>query len=556
MPTFFYQKKTLRQATVTLLTALLLLTAGCLHRPYTGGTNDNARIDIFLLTTNDLHGRLEPFTIQKNQGPQIAGGFAGLTAQMDLIAKQHHGAVLRLNSGDTLTGPYATHFNGKALFGGLSRMGINAATLGNHELDRGSEVLAQALTHCSFPMVVTNIDLPPGHVLAGALKPFALFERAGKRLLVIGLLTPDLTSISSPGPGIHVLNPDGTKMQARIRSIIKQHTPDLVIALTHLGLEQDRRLALNIPDIDVICGGHSHDLLPPGEEVAVQHASGRQTIIVQAGAGGTTLGVLRIRLHPNKQPAYAWLPQEISASSAQCPHMLEFIEEYRSVLPPTRAMTITDTIIDCRSATLRSREAPIGNFIADSLRTHFNTDVALYNGGGVRGDYMLPAGPITSMDVETMLPFGNKAVVASMSGAILRQILERSVAYLPQPWGGFLQVSGLRIRVDPYARPHSLPHENPGYPLATSSEKRILTVDILETDGVYHPLVPGRFYRIVTNSFLARGGNGYYQFRDAQTEPPSRMLIRTIIMHRLTAQPYHTFETDNRIIIQADANNR
>jgi len=555
MPTFFYQKKTLQQAAVALLTVLLLLTAGCLLRPHTGGTDDNAHRDIFLLTTNDLHGRLEPFTIQKNQTPQIAGGFAGLTAQMNLIAKQQHGAVLRLNSGDTLTGPYATYFKGKALFGGLSRMGIHAATLGNHDLDRGPEALARALTHCSFPIVVTNIDLPPEHVLARALQPFALFERAGKRLLIIGLLTPDVAFISSPGPEIHILNPNGTKVQTRIRSIIKQHKPDLVIALTHLGLEQDRRLALNIPDINVICGGHSHDLLPPGKEVAVQHVDGRQTVIVQAGAGGITLGVLRIRLHPDKHPAYTWLPREISASSAQCPHMLAFIDEYRSVLPPTRAITITDTVIDCRSATLRSREAPIGNFIADSLRAHFNTDVALYNGGGVRGDYMLPAGPITNMDVETMLPFGNKAVVASISGALLRQILEHSVAYLPQPWGGFLQISGLRMRVDPYARPHSLPHENPGYPLAASSEKRILTVDIRGTDGVYHPLVPGRFYRIVTNSFLAEGGNGYYQFREARVEPPSRLLISDIILRRLAMQPSHAFETDSRINIQADANN-
>ncbi len=92
--------------------------------------------------------------------------------------------------------------------------------------------------------------------------------------------------------------------------------------------------------------------------------------------------------------------------------------------------------------------------------------------------------------------------------------------------------------------------------MAHASEKRILTVDILGTDGVYHPLVPGRIYRIVTNYFLARGGNRYYQFRDARAEPPSRMLIRTIIMRRLAAQPYHTFETDNRIIITTDANNR
>jgi len=182
-----------------------------------------------------------------------------------------------------------------------------------------------------------------------------------------------------------------------------------------------------------------------------------------------------------------------------------------------------------------------------NLREHFNTDVALYNGGGIRGDYMLPAGPITSMDVETILPFGNKAVVVNIPGAMLRQALEHSVAQLPQPWGGFLQVSGLRMRVDP----RTLPHKIPGTLPATSSENRITSVEIQGRDGAYHPLDSGTLYRIVTNSFLAGGGNGYYHFKNAQTEQPTRMLIRTIIMGRLAAQPQHRFTTDDRITMQA-----
>ena len=546
MTPLFHRHNALHLAAVALLTALVLLATGC-HRSPANTKDNGADVKIFLLTTNDLHGRLEPFARQTDQRTQFVGGFAGLAAQMSRIEQEETGAVLRLNSGDTLTGPFAVHFNGAALFGGLSRMGIDAATLGNHELDRGPEVLALALKHCAFPMVITNVDIPSGHVLKGALKPFCLFERAGKRLLVIGLLTPELPHISSPGSGMTVLDPGGAEMRERIRAIIKEHRPDLVIALTHLGLEEDRLLARRIPGIDVICGGHSHDLLPAGEAATVTHADGRQTVIVQAGAGGIALGVLRIRLKPDMQPDYAWLPRGINTSSAQCPHMLEFIEGYRATLPPVQALTTTDTVIDCRAAILRSQEAPIGNFIADSLREHFNTDVALYNGGGIRGDSMLPAGVLTSMDVETMLPFNNEAVVINMPGAMLRQVLERSVAHLPQPWGGFLQVSGLRMRVDP--QPQSRQHDQPGYVHATAPVQRISGVDIRGTDDVYRPLAPDQVYRIVTNSFLARGGNGYFEFSEATAEVPTGAILRDIIMHRLAEKPHHSFTTDGRISI-------
>jgi len=344
-----------------------------------------------------------------------------------------------------------------------------------------------------------------------------------------------------------VLDPGGAEMRERIMAIAKEHRPDLVIALTHLGLEEDRLLARRIPGIDVICGGHSHDLLPAGEAATVTHADGGQTVIVQAGAGGIALGVLRIRLKPDMQPDYAWLPRGINTSSAQCPHMLEFIEGYRATLPPVQTLTTTDTVIDCRAAILRSQEAPIGNFIADSLREHFNTDVALYNGGGIRGDSMLPAGVLTSMDVETMLPFNNEAVVINMPGAMLRQVLERSVAHLPQPWGGFLQVSGLRMRVDP--QPQSRQHDQPGYVHATAPVQRISGVDIRGTDDVYRPLAPDQVYRIVTNSFLARGGNGYFEFSEATAEVPTGAILRDIIMHRLAEKPHHSFKTDGRISI-------
>jgi 5'-nucleotidase len=510
---------------------MLLCAAGCRQAQHDPSAQGDSHADIILLTTNDLHGRLEPFATQTQRGSQTAGGFAALAARMDGIAQQEHSAVVRLNSGDTLTGPYAIHFGGEALFGGLGLMGIDAAVPGNHEFDRGPQELARALAHCQFPMVATNLDIPPGHALADRIQPLLVLDRDGTRLLIAGFVTPELAQIASPGPDIRMQDPTSPHMRQRIIDAIRQHEPDLVIALTHLGLAEDRRLARHIPELDVICGGHSHDLLPPGQEIRIRHAGRRQTVIVQAGYGGSALGVLRIRMSADSQPEYAWLPQALDSSSGQSPRMQEFIARYRALLPASRVLTLSETPIDCRAATLRSREAPIGNCIADSLREYFHADVALYNGGGIRGDCVLPAGSLTSMDIETMLPFGNTAVIVSMTGEVLRQALERSAAQLPRPWGGFLQVSGLRVRIGP----------------RSDSKRRITGVDVLAPDGTVHPLDSQRQYRVATNSFLARGGNGYAEFSQARSEPSADAAVRDIVMRALAAQPRLTPATDGRI---------
>ncbi len=515
-------------AAALVLACTLLYAAGCRQTP-----RHHAAADITLLTTNDLHGRLEPFMVQNEGHAQSAGGFSALAACMDMWAQQAPGAVLRLNSGDTLAGPYAVHFGGAALFGALGLMGMDAAVPGNHEFDRGPREFARALDHCPFPMVATNMEIAPGHALAGRIQPVIVLERCGARLLIAGFMTPELAYISSPGSGIRILDPASPHMRRRITDAIKQHSPDLVIALTHLGLEEDRRLAQSIPELDVICGGHSHDLLPAGQEVRVRHAGGRQTVIVQAGAGGAALGVLRIRAAAGAQPQYTWLPQKIDSSSGQSPRLQEFIARYRAQLPPVRVLTVSDTAIDCRGATLRSREAPIGNYIADSLREYCGTDVALYNGGGIRGDCVVPEGPVTNRDIETMLPFDNMAVVISMTGDELRQVLERSVGHLPLPWGGFLQVSGLNVRVDPQAQ--------------AGSGKRIAHVDVRGDGGLSSPLEGGRRYRVATNSFLARGGNGYHEFSRSRAEPSAGTAVRDIIMQRMSAQPRLALAADGRI---------
>jgi 2',3'-cyclic-nucleotide 2'-phosphodiesterase (5'-nucleotidase family) len=145
--------------------------------------------------------------------------------------------------------------------------------------------------------------------------------------------------------------------------------------------------------------------------------------------------------------------------------------------------------LDSRNATVRGREAAIGNLIADAMRARTRADAAIMNGGGIRaGKVYEPGSAITRRDVQTELPFGNHLVTVDVKGSALRQDLENGLSRLPVATGRFPQVSGLKIEFDPQRPPGS----------------RVLSVEV---GGA--PLDPDRTYRVATNDFMAHGGDDY-----------------------------------------------
>jgi 5'-nucleotidase/UDP-sugar diphosphatase len=150
---------------------------------------------------------------------------------------------------------------------------------------------------------------------------------------------------------------------------------------------------------------------------------------------------------------------------------------------------VTEVELDSRSATVRSQEAAIGNLIADALRLATNADVAVTNGGGIRGNKVYPAGTrLTHRDVLTEMPFGNTVNVVEISGEDLLEALEAGVSQLEARQGRFPQVSGLTFVVDRAARVGS-------------------RVSAVQVNG--RPLDSAARYRVATNNFMAVGGDGY-----------------------------------------------
>jgi 5'-nucleotidase/UDP-sugar diphosphatase len=152
--------------------------------------------------------------------------------------------------------------------------------------------------------------------------------------------------------------------------------------------------------------------------------------------------------------------------------------------------------LDSRNATMRTRESAMGDVIADAMRASVRADAAVINGGGIRGGRVYaPGAAITRRDVLVELPFGNRVIPLELSGRDLRRALENGLSQLPNAGGRFPQVSGLTIEAD-VRRP---------------AGDRITSIKVGDA-----PLDDNKTYRVATNDFMARGGDGYVTFRDAR----------------------------------------
>jgi 2',3'-cyclic-nucleotide 2'-phosphodiesterase (5'-nucleotidase family) len=187
--------------------------------------------------------------------------------------------------------------------------------------------------------------------------------------------------------------------------------------------------------------------------------------------------------------------------------------------------------LDSRETAVRGGETAIGGLFADVLRRALKADVALLNGGGIRGDRLFPAGhELTRRDILSALPFGNTAVLLSLEGKALRAALEEGLEDAQDLTGAFPQVSGLEVKAD-VSRP-------PG--------QRVVSVRV---GG--KPLDDGATYTLATNDYLARGGDGYTALKAARRliNAEDGSLLASVVIDALAAMRTIDATTDGRLIV-------
>jgi len=219
--------------------------------------------NLTILHVNDTHSHLDPSVVDYSCRNRLyraeLGGFTRLAkAVRDLRRKDENS--LFLHGGDMVQGTlYFTKYQGLADIDLLNAMGLDAATLGNHDFDKGAEVTAKLADAATFPLVSANVDASRDPALNGKIRPYVVRDFGGHRVAIIGATTADTPAVSSPG-GLVSFGRLVPRISAAVREL-REKGIDKIILLSHIGYDEDVRLARTVPGIDVIVGGHSHTLL-------------------------------------------------------------------------------------------------------------------------------------------------------------------------------------------------------------------------------------------------------------------------------------------------------
>ena len=445
--------------------ALSGLLAGCAAAPC--ASRESVRVT--LLSVNDVYA-LEP-------SAEGRGGLARLATKVREIRRDSPRALFTL-SGDTLSPSLMSAlFKGRQMVEAWNLLGLDAATFGNHEFDFGPAVLWQRMDESRFVWLSSNVLERGSRAPFGGARATWIKELGGTRVGLIGLTVPETAHTSSPGPDVEFLAP----LAAARTALAGLEGVDLRVALTHLEIARDEALARALP-LHVILGGHDH-------EPMVRQAG--STLILKAGADAVNVGAVEYELGcPERPLALRHHLVPITREIAEAPDVGAFVARHTAALDRELDQPVgrVEVGLDGREREVRTQETNLGDFVTDVMRERLGADVALLNGGAIRGNRLLPEGPITRRDLHQLLPFGNILVLLEVSGAALGQALERAVSAYPSPAGFFLQMSGVRVVFNPSRRPGG----------------RVLEVTV---GG--RPLDPARPYTVALPDYLARGGDGY-----------------------------------------------
>ncbi len=385
---------------------------------------------IYLVHTNDIHSWFAPRQARYGEGRLELGGAPVLDGLLVEMRTQHEDAVLYLDAGDFFQGtPISTLTRGEGCIEVMRRLAPDAICVGNHEFDYGFTRLDSLAKASGLPLLAANLQRDDGGF------PFQRemhMQREGVEILVLGLVPDDLHGLCSDAAthGVHVMNSFEVAAQWLEET---DGQADLRIALSHRGWFADSLLAATTPGFDLIIGGHSHTVIHPPAQVA-------QTWIVQTGAQLYHVGVDTLIVEPGiglVEFRGGLLPLETSLAEPNA-EMAAFV---------SRQEMRVEELLGEQIGTLHSDwvrvfagESNIGNWLTAQVRNQLNTDLALWNSGGIRKDLM--AGPITLRDAWEIAPFGNEMLLVELSGS---ELLETYQAILRGEFE-FLQFDGMRAR--------------------------------------------------------------------------------------------------------------
>ena len=488
-----------------------------------------------ILHTNDVHGSIELYA----KVAAMKGDYEAQGAQ-----------VILADAGDYSQGTvYVSVNKGKDAVTMMNAAGYDVATIGNHEFDYGYAQLKSNLDSAAFKVVCANV-LQDGSPVFDA---YTMINKGGVQVAFVGLETPEAQTKANPAliQGLTFLA--GDEMYAAVQTQVdaaRTDGADIVIVLTHLGVDSSSEpntsydLYKKVKGIDFIIDGHSHTVMTKGPEGEP---------IQSTGTALNNIGVITIDNATKKIESNELIPiwhtEEVDGENVTVYDYTKSDETVanaaKAIIAPIDAdydQKFAESAVDLNGAKApgnRTEETNLGDLITDAMMwaiktkapgVDMNNAVAITNGGGIRA--AIAKGDITKKDVNTVLPFGNTLAVVYVKGSELLEALEVSTYCTPKSLGGFPQFAGMEVELNTACEYDA---NDTTYPGSTYfGPKSINRITIKTVNG--KAFDKDATYAVITNNFLAAGGDTYYAFAAAQTQFDTGLPLDEILMEYITVE--------------------
>ncbi|NLM17666.1 MAG: bifunctional metallophosphatase/5'-nucleotidase [Candidatus Riflebacteria bacterium] len=437
-----------------------------------------------VLHTNDTHSRISSIDYKG----KTMGGLIARDGLLQLIKREvGENNMLLLDAGDTSQGTaYFCYFGHQVGFVGADLLGYDATTMGNHEMDNGLDDLLKALSETELELICCNL-LWKG-TKKTVFRPYKVLKRNDLKIGVIGRMGHDAWNDCDIAYRAKMDFLDDT---ATVRKYAKRIRPyvDLVIVISHSEIENDTKLAEQVPEVDILIGGHSHKFIEKPyvikSKVRSDYDNGLGgTIFVEAGEWGTRLGKLDLVVSKDgkiKKWDGKLIPVTPDYEIHARPHVVKRIRAYEKAFEAEMSEIIghiEKDLIYNRDGR-RIEPQPAGQFCAEAMKFGANADIAITNAGGIKAG--LKAGNINKQQIYEIMPYNNTLTIFEMTGRQVQKMLD------------FIAKSG---------------NTNPEVYQTAGVEADLYPEGAKNIRIGNLPIEPSKIYKVTTSSFMANGNSG------------------------------------------------
>ncbi len=408
----------------------------------------------------------------------------------------------------------------------FNRLGIDVVILGNHEFDFGPDEVKKRIQESHFPWLTANAIGLDGKPFTGDQQTIIL-DVEGIKVGFFGLVTVETPNLSATGKKV-CFSPLVYTAKEMIADL-KSQGADVIVALTHLHIKEDRWLAEEVPEIAVILGGHDH-------EVETYHND--KTFIHKSGQNAYYLTRLDLILEKNEEtnkvdvlPSWNVI---LNKNFPKDPEIAAIVDNLQATLEKfTREpIGIMGMHCDTLSSNVRARESKFANLIVDALRESCGADIGFISGGLIRGNKSYEPGMVLTLrSFLTELPFQNVAVMVDIAGASILEALENGVSRAGANAGRFPQVSGMQFYYD----------------VNQPVGKRVQDVFVGKES-----LDLKKMYKVATVDYVLNGGDGYEMFKSGKIllSPLREISLVDLVVSHVQKMPSIVSYLEDRILVK------